>query len=68
MSHQELTAYHRAGPNGQPVTEIYGAPWPGCALTPTELRHLARQLNTIANDADQGATGIIIHQCDEAHA
>jgi hypothetical protein len=33
----------------------------GGYATPAELRQLARRLNTIANDADQGATGQITY-------
>lgn len=33
--------------------------------TPAQLRALARQLNTIANDADQGAAGAIQYRIQE---
>lgn len=59
MQQRAMTAYHATSPDGMPRTAIYGLPTLGIALSPAELRQLARQLNTIANDADQGVTGLI---------
>lgn len=68
MHQRAMTAYHALGNDGAPRTAIYGLPTLGITLSPTELRQLARQLNTIANDADQGATGLINYGCEDAAA
>lgn len=55
----QLTAEHREDQAGNRVAEIEGLPRLGALLQPAQMRQLARQLNQIANDADQGATGTI---------
>ncbi|MCS8243350.1 DUF4406 domain-containing protein [Pseudomonas aeruginosa] len=39
------------------IVEVNGLPRLGALLSSSQLRQLARQLNEIANDADQGASG-----------
>lgn len=65
MQQRAMTAYHALGNDGAPRTAIYGLPTLGITLSPAELRQLARQLNTIANDADQGAAGAIQYRIQE---
>ncbi|WP_425318521.1 hypothetical protein [Pseudomonas nitroreducens] len=55
----QLTAQHRKDQAGNRVADIDGLPRLGALLQPAQMRQLARQLNQIANDADQGATGTI---------
>ncbi|HCI4017242.1 TPA: hypothetical protein NO204_002990 [Pseudomonas aeruginosa] len=55
----QLTAQHLRGEDGKPMADIDGLPRLGALLQPGQMRQLARQLNQIANDADQGATGTI---------
>lgn len=55
----QLTAEHTTDKAGAPMIDINGLPRLGAALYPYQVRWLARQLNQIANDADQGATGTI---------
>ena len=55
----QLTAEHREDQAGNRVADIDGLPRLGALLKPAQMRQLARQLNQIANDADQGATGTI---------
>ncbi|HEH8664270.1 TPA: hypothetical protein SH331_000633 [Pseudomonas aeruginosa] len=55
----QLTAQHLRGEDGKPMADIDGLPRLGALLQPAQMRQLARQLNQIANDADQGATGTI---------
>lgn len=43
--------------HGKPLVVIDELPGHGAELYPTELRQLARQLITIANDAEQGMRG-----------
>ncbi|EPO8098313.1 hypothetical protein ACUHOT_000326 [Pseudomonas aeruginosa] len=52
-----LTALFVDGEGGQRLAEINGLPRLGALLSSAQLRQLARQLNEIANDADQDATG-----------
>ncbi|MDH0100077.1 hypothetical protein N7320_01950 [Stutzerimonas stutzeri] len=68
MQQRAMTAYHALGIDGAPRTAIYGLPTLGITLSPAELRQLARQLNTIANDADQGVTGLINYGREDAAA
>lgn len=59
-----ITAVHERPQCSLPIVAInYESPIlsVGGYATPTELRQLARQLNTIANDADQGAAGPITY-------
>lgn len=56
-----LTVRHTCDKSRQPLAVIDGLPGLGAELHPADLRRLARQLNTIANDADQGARGQIIY-------
>lgn len=52
-----LTALFVDGEGGQRLAEVNGLPRLGALLSSSQLRQLARQLNEIANDADQDATG-----------
>lgn len=52
-----LTAMFIDGEDGQRLAEVNGLPRLGALLSSSQLRQLARQLNEIANDADQGASG-----------
>ncbi|MCY0333183.1 hypothetical protein [Pseudomonas aeruginosa] len=52
-----LTALFLDGEDGQRLAEVNGLPRLGALLSSAQLRQLARQLNEIANDADQGASG-----------
>lgn len=52
-----LTALHQQDKHGHPITYLDGLPAHDAAITPEELRRLARQLNTAANDAQQGMRG-----------
>lgn len=54
-----LTAEHATDKAGAPMIDISGLPRLGAVLYPNQVRQLARQLNEIANDADQGARGVI---------
>lgn len=51
----QLTAEHTTDKAGAPIIDINGLPRLGAMLYPYQVRWLARQLNEIANDADQGA-------------
>ncbi|MGJ5994164.1 hypothetical protein ACSBR8_03040 [Pseudomonas aeruginosa] len=53
-----LTALFLDGEDGQRLAEVNGLPRLGALLSSAQLRQLARQLNEIANDADQDATGL----------
>ncbi|MNN20512.1 hypothetical protein D3C81_1337970 [compost metagenome] len=53
----QLTTRYSSDRRGQRFVIIDGFPGLGAEFYPTELRALARQLNEIANDADQGASG-----------
>ncbi len=53
-----LTALFVDGEDGQRLAEVNGLPRLGALLSSAQLRQLARQLNEIANDADQDATGL----------
>lgn len=49
---------HSRDRNGRPIVSIdSGFPGLYATLTPNQLRQMARQLVTMANDADQGARG-----------
>lgn len=64
-----ITAVHERPQSSLPIVAInYESPIlsVGGYATPAELRQLARQLNTIANDADQGASGAIIYEVTAA--
>lgn len=52
-----LKADHHHDRQGKPFAFLDGLPGHGATLTPAELRQLARQLITIANDAEQGMRG-----------
>ncbi|MGC6856978.1 hypothetical protein ACP0IX_02570 [Pseudomonas aeruginosa] len=52
-----LTAMFIDGEDGQRLAEVNVLPRLGALLSSSQLRQLARQLNEIANDADQGASG-----------
>ncbi|RPW57771.1 hypothetical protein [Pseudomonas aeruginosa] len=58
MNTLNLTALFVDGEDGQRLAEVNGLPRLGALLSSSQLRQLARQLNEIANDADQGATGL----------
>ncbi|KAF1068212.1 MAG: hypothetical protein GAK45_01440 [Pseudomonas citronellolis] len=60
-----LTVIHRTDNAGNPIADIEGLPRLGATLTPQQMRQLARQLNQIANDADQGATGTIQYPAED---
>ncbi|HEJ4855635.1 hypothetical protein JEZ48_16920 [Pseudomonas aeruginosa] len=53
-----LTAMFIDGEDGQRLAEVNGLPRLGALLSSAQLRQLARQLNEIANDADQDASGL----------
>lgn len=55
----KLTAEHTTDKAGAPMIDISGLPRLGAVLYPNQVRQLARQLNQIANDADQGAKGVV---------
>ncbi|HHH9365824.1 TPA: hypothetical protein ACP31O_006172 [Pseudomonas aeruginosa] len=57
MESLNLTALFLDGEDGQRLAEVNGLPRLGALLSSAQLRQLARQLNEIANDADQGASG-----------
>lgn len=58
MESLNLTALFLDGEDGQRLGEVNGLPRLGAPLSSSQLRQLARQLNEIANDADQDATGL----------
>lgn len=60
-----LTALHQRDKHGHPIAYLDGLPPHDAALTPSELRRLARQLITTANDADQGELGTVNHTDQE---
>lgn len=57
MQDIQLTVEHRQATDGG-YCRIDGLP-EALFIVPEDIRQLARQLNQIANDADQGATGTI---------
>ncbi len=57
MEPLNLTALFLGCEDGQRLAEVNGLPRLGALLSSSQLRQLARQLNEIANDADQGASG-----------
>ena len=54
----QLTAWHIAGRNGQPVAVVNGLPGLDAQMTPAQLRQLARQANQIAIDSESGVRGM----------
>lgn len=66
---QAITAVHERPHRSLPIVAItYDSPilTVNGYATPAELRQMARQLITIANDADQGASGAIIYEVQAA--
>jgi len=61
----QLTAEHTIDPDGTPVIDISGLPRLGAVLYPNQVRQLARQLNEIANDADQGERGTRLYPAED---
>jgi hypothetical protein len=61
-----LTVRHTCDKRRQPLAVIDGFPGLGAELNPTQLRRLARLLNTIANDSCQGASGAITYEIEAA--
>lgn len=59
-----LTVSHCTDCVDRRMTVIDGLPGHHAPLYPKDLRTLARQLIQIANDADQGATGLITYPDD----
>ena len=62
---QAITAIHERPHRSLPIVAItYESPILTVSgyATPAELRQMARQLITIANDADQGASGVITYE------
>ncbi|HEJ4242069.1 TPA: hypothetical protein ACUUBJ_003194 [Pseudomonas aeruginosa] len=74
MESLNLTALFLDGEDGQRLAEVNGLPRLGALLSSSQLRQLARQLNEIANDADQDATGLHIYAappygaCPQCHS
>lgn len=60
-----LIAEHFHNTKDKPFVFIDGFPGRGATMTPTELRQIARQLNTIANDAEQGMRGQATYRTQE---
>ena len=59
-----LIASHCEDVIGRRLIVLDGMPGNRAELYPKDLRALARQLIQIANDADQGATGLITYPDD----
>lgn len=56
-----LRAHHTKDKHDAPLVHVDWLPGDYAELYPAQLRRLAQLLNTIANDAEQGARGQIIY-------
>lgn len=56
-----LTIRHTVDRHGQPLAVIDDLPGLFAELYPADLRHLARTLNTAANDLEQGERGRVVY-------
>lgn len=63
-----LTIQHKARSDHSHFCIVDGLPGGGAFMTPTELRQLARQLSTIANDAEQGVRGQATYNTEQQGA
>ena len=60
-----LTVRHTVDRHGKPLAVLDDLPGHGAEFYPADLRQLARQLITIANDAEQGMRGQAIYSTQE---
>lgn len=60
-----LSICHTVDRHGKPLAVIDDLPGQFAELRPADLRHLARTLNTAANDLEQGERGLVVYCIQE---
>ncbi|MDP3978381.1 MAG: hypothetical protein Q8P85_10375 [Pseudomonas sp.] len=61
-----LSIRHTVDRHGQPLAELIdNLPGIFAELYPSDMRHLARTLNTAANDLEQGERGLVVYCIQE---
>lgn len=60
-----LSIRHTVDRNGKPLAVLDDLPCTAAEFHPADLRHLARTLNTAANDLEQGARGLVVYCIQE---
>ncbi len=60
-----LSIRHTVDRHGKPLAVIDDMPGHGAEFHPADMRHLARTLNTAANDLEQGERGLVVYCIQE---
>lgn len=60
-----LSIRHTVDRHGKPLAVLDDVIGYATELYPADLRHLARTLNTAANDLEQGARGLVVYCIQE---